>query len=71
MLDALRRVSGGDQVLSFVRMLYRRASTFMWEDAWGVVHHIHQGEGGEQGDAHAPLVRPSSALCFAGHSGGI
>ena len=55
-LEALRRVPGGDQVLPFVRLFYDRHSTYLWEDDAGTVHHIVQGEGGEQGDPLMPLL---------------
>ena len=55
-LEALRRVPGGDQVLPFVRLFYDRQSTYLWEDDAGTVHHIVQGEGGEQGDPLMPLL---------------
>ena len=56
MLEALRRVPRGDQVLPFVRLFYDRQSTYLWEDDAGTVHHIVQGEGGEQGDPLMPLL---------------
>ena len=56
MLEALRRVPGGDQVLPFVRLFYDRQSTYIWEDDAGTVHHIVQGEGGEQGDPLMPFL---------------
>ena len=34
---------------------YDRQSTYFWEDDSGTVHHIVQGEGGEQGDPLMPL----------------
>ena len=34
----------------------RDHSTYLWEDDAGTVHHIEQGEGGEQGDMLMPLV---------------
>ena len=35
---------------------YSSPSTFLWEDDVGTVHHIPQGEGGEQGDPLMPLL---------------
>ena len=32
-------------------------STYLWEDETGTTRDIPQGEGGEQGDPHATLVR--------------
>ena len=57
MLEALRRVPGGDQVLPFAQLFYGRQSTYLWEDDAGTVHHIVQGEGGEQGDPLRPTER--------------
>ena len=49
-------MEGGDQVLPFVRLFYGSLSTFFWEDTMGGVHHILQGEGGEQGDPSMPML---------------
>ena len=54
MLQGLREVSG--QAVPFVRMFHGQPSTYIWEDEHNVVHSIHQGEGGEQGDALMPLL---------------
>ena len=43
-------------VLPFVRLFYSSPSKSLWEDDEGVRHTIHQGEGGEQGDALMPLL---------------
>ena len=56
MLQGLAQVDGGCSVLPFVRLFYSQPSAYLWEDDEGVVHTIHQGEGGEQGDALMPLV---------------
>ena len=56
MLEAFCRMPGGEQVLPFVRMFYGAPSVHLWEDDLGVVHHIHQGEGGDQGDPLMPLL---------------
>ena len=56
MLEALRQLPGGGAALPFVRMFYGRISEYLWEDDFGVVHRIAQGEGGEQGDALMPLL---------------
>ena len=53
MLEALRR---GDQVFPFVRLFHGRQSIYVWEDDAGTVHHIGQGEGGEQRDPLMPLL---------------
>ena len=54
MLQGLRGVNG--QAVPFVRMFYGQPSTYIWEDEHNVVHSIHLGEGGEQGDALMPLL---------------
>ena len=56
MLQGLRDVPGGSAALPFVSMFYGSPSQYLWEDNAGVVHTIHQGEGGEQGDAMMPLL---------------
>ena len=40
----------GDKMIPFIRQFYGSPSTFLWDDDFGDVHHVHQGEGGEQGD---------------------
>ena len=50
MLEALVSMPGGSAVLPFVRLFYGQPSRYLWEDEEGAIHHIHQGEGGEQGD---------------------
>ena len=45
----------GLRTLPFVRMSYGRPSTCIWEFADGTVHHIPQGEGGEQGQHPASV----------------
>ena len=47
---------GGSRVLPFVRLFCGTPSSFLWEDDAGTVHHVRQGEGGEQGDALMPLL---------------
>ena len=57
MLAALRRVFfKGDQILPFVRLFYGSQSRYFWEDDAAMVHHILQGEWGEQGDPLMPLL---------------
>ena len=63
MMTGLRDVTGGGEVLPFVRMFYGFPFEYLWEDDAGDVHKIPQGEGGDQGD---PLM-PSR---FGGHSHG-
>ena len=56
MMQGLMHMEGGEQVLLFVRLFYSTPSSFLWEDSMGTVHHIPQGEGGEQGDPLMPLL---------------
>ena len=56
MLRGLCRVPDGPEAVPFVRMFYGQASVYLWEDDEGTVHDIHEGEGGEQGDALMPLL---------------
>ena len=56
MLQALLEIDGGDQIMPFVRQLFGRPSTDLWEDEMGEVHEIAQGEGGVQGDRLMPLL---------------
>ena len=46
----------GDKLIPFVRLFYGSPSTYLWEDDSGKVHHVQQGEGGEQGDPFMPLL---------------
>ena len=50
-MEGLMQVDVGSGTLSFVRMFYGAPSEYLWEDDFGQVHTIAQGEGGEQGDA--------------------
>ena len=43
-------------LLPFVRSVYARPTTHVWEDGTGVRHQIHQAEGSEQGDPLIPLL---------------
>ena len=56
MLEGLMQVDGGSATLPFVRMFYGAPSEYLWEDDFGQVHSISQGECGEQGDALMPLL---------------
>ena len=56
MVEALMELEVGSQILPFVRMFYGDHSTYLWKDEVGTVHHIQQGEGGEQGDVLLPLL---------------
>ena len=46
----------GDNLIPFVRLFYGSPSTYLWEDDTGKVHHVQQGEEGEQGDPLKPLL---------------
>ena len=46
----------GDKMVPFMRLFHGSPSTFLWEDDEGTVHHVRQGEGGEQGDPLMPLL---------------
>ena len=48
---------GGSEALPFVRSLYGQPSRYVWEDEFGEVHHIDQGEGGERSHAVLEAVR--------------
>ena len=54
-------MEGGDRLLPFARQFHGSLSTFLWEDELGVVNHVQQGEGGEQGDPLMP-IRPRTAF---------
>ena len=56
MLEGLRQLPVGNTALPFVRLFYGRQSRYLWEFEDGEIHHIPQGEGGEQGDAMMPLL---------------
>ena len=62
-LRGLFSVQGGESILPFVRQFYGAPSTYLWQDDAGGVHEIHQGEGGEQGDALMPAL-----FCLGQHS---
>ena len=62
MLRGLMSLPSGGRLLPFVRTFYGQPSVFFWEDETGEVHHIQQGEGGEQGDPLMPLL-----FCLAQH----
>ena len=54
--EGVLRMEGGDQILPFVRCFCGSPSTSLWEDEMGVIQHIPQGEGGEQGDPLMPIL---------------
>ena len=56
MLRGLLTVESGESALPFVRQFYGSVSTYLWQDDEGIVHDVHQGEGGEQGDALMPAL---------------
>ena len=43
-------------MLSFARLFNGRPLQYLWRDATGTTHIVHQGEGGEQGDPLMPLL---------------
>ena len=51
-----RGVADMVKLVPFMRLFYGSPSTFLWEDDEGTVHHVRQGEGGEQGDPLMPLL---------------
>ena len=62
MMEGLLRMEDGDQVLPFVRCFCGSPSTNLWEDELGKPQDIPQGEGGEQGDPLATVVRAGASL---------
>ena len=56
MLSGLMGMREGEQLLPIAKLFYGDPSTYLWEDEVGDVHHLHQGEGGEQGDALMPML---------------
>ena len=44
------------QPLLYARQFYSEPSAYAWQDADGVGHVVHQGEGGEQGDPLMPAL---------------
>ena len=55
-LSKLHSVPSLQGLLPFVRSIYARTTTYVWEDGAGVRHRIQQAEGGEQGDPLMPLL---------------
>ena len=56
MLEALIAMLGGSEALPFVRSFCGQPSRYLWEDECGEVHHIDQGQGGEQGEVLLHLL---------------
>ena len=56
MLNGLSNVNGGYAVLPFVLKFYTQPSEYHWMDDCGRNNVIHQGEGGEQGNALMPML---------------
>ena len=56
MLSGLMGMRESEQLLPFAKLFFGDPSTYLWEDEVGDVHHIHQGEVGEQGDALMPML---------------
>ena len=55
-LTKLHNVPALQGLLPFVRSIYARNTTYVWEDSEGERHPIVQAEGGEQGDPLMPLL---------------
>ena len=53
--QGVRDMVDGNKMIPFIRQFYG-SSTFLWDDDFGEVHHVHQGEGGEQGDPLMPML---------------
>ena len=71
MLETLMRVEGGPAIMPFVRVFYGQPSSYLWEGDDGTVHHVEQGEGGEQSDPLIPLLfafGQHAALCAIDNS---
>ena len=62
MMQCVRRMDEGEQILPFIRAFCGQPSTYLWEDDVGEVHIIPQGERGEQGDPLMPLL-----FCLSQH----
>ena len=56
MLRGVLSMVDGAKLIPYIRLFYGSPSTFLWEDDMGNVHHVRQGEGGEQGDPLMPLL---------------
>ena len=72
MLETLIAMPGGSEALPFVRSFYGQPSRYVWEDDFGEVHHIDQGERGEhRGRSRAPIVLLGPTCSFRGGQGTI
>ena len=56
MLSALAEVPEANRCLPFVQLFHTNPSQYVWYDANGSPHVIHQAEGGEQGDPLLPAL---------------
>ena len=56
MLSGLLDMEEEERLRPFVRMFSSQPSSYLFDDEVGETHTIHQGEGGEQGDALMPLL---------------
>ena len=56
MLQGLCNTPEANRCLPYVRLWYTTESEYVWHDAQGQPHTIHQGEGGEQGDPLMPAL---------------
>ena len=54
--QGVRDMVDGDKIIPFSRQFYGSPSTFLWDDDFGEVHHVHQGEGAEHGDPPMPML---------------
>ena len=62
MLEALIAMPGGSEALPFVRSFYGQPSSYVWEDEFGEIHHIDQGEGGAALEAVRARLLPEERL---------
>ena len=56
MLSAVSNLPTGHCLIPYLLLAYGGQSVYLWEDEEGAVHEVHQGEGGEQGDALMPAL---------------
>ena len=56
MLTKLRTLPTAHRLLPFVLASYCNTSTYVWTDRDSNIHEMHQGGGGEQGDALMPAL---------------
>ena len=56
MLAKLRHLPTAHRLIPFIMSTYGEGSVYIWTDNENSARHIHQGEGGEQGDALMPAL---------------